>query len=230
MDNSKTKRPRPVLSCWQCRSRKLKCNRQKPCEQCVRAARPNECTFPSEQDRVAATFHTTDAESTPEHDQIDQLPTKRARLITPEENHSARSKIEGGIGVIEDLQLRVRALEDRLSHHASTGNRDATFVQPLSRLSDGLKSLTGLEADGYRFRYRGQHHRATILKLVCCSSVRWPALADIESSVKSSLLYIKLFEILKLAPLSGMLPKCKSHMRRNTIHTVLNRFRISRLL
>ena len=175
MDNSKTKRPRPVLSCWQCRSRKLKCNRQKPCEQCVKAARPSDCTFSTEQDHAATGFHTIDAETTPENDLIDSLSRKRARPVSPEETHGTRSKIENGIGVIEDLQLRVRALEDRLSHQNSTLERggDAPSKTP-SRVGDGLKPLTALDIDGYRFRYRGQHHRATIMKLVCCLNNPWP--------------------------------------------------------
>lgn len=39
----KLKRARPVYSCVQCRSKKLRCDRRMPCEMCTKSGRPNEC-------------------------------------------------------------------------------------------------------------------------------------------------------------------------------------------
>ncbi|RPB17486.1 hypothetical protein P167DRAFT_478686 [Morchella conica CCBAS932] len=39
------KRNRVPLSCAPCRNRKLKCNRSHPCENCIRRADPNSCTY-----------------------------------------------------------------------------------------------------------------------------------------------------------------------------------------
>ena len=42
-----TKRTRIQLSCTQCRHAKLKCDRKKPCSQCVKKGRASICTFPA---------------------------------------------------------------------------------------------------------------------------------------------------------------------------------------
>ncbi|KAL3705533.1 hypothetical protein TMatcc_009205 [Talaromyces marneffei ATCC 18224] len=42
-----TKRHRIQLSCAHCRHAKLKCDREKPCSQCVKRGRSSQCTFPS---------------------------------------------------------------------------------------------------------------------------------------------------------------------------------------
>jgi hypothetical protein len=39
------KRPRPVQSCLICRGKKLKCDRQQPCAQCVRNNRSGQCVY-----------------------------------------------------------------------------------------------------------------------------------------------------------------------------------------
>jgi Fungal Zn(2)-Cys(6) binuclear cluster domain len=41
------KRPRPVLSCSECRQRKLGCDRRVPCNQCVKAKRGHQCVYPN---------------------------------------------------------------------------------------------------------------------------------------------------------------------------------------
>ena len=38
-------RPRPIVSCLSCRSRKLKCDREQPCQQCLRAGRATTCSY-----------------------------------------------------------------------------------------------------------------------------------------------------------------------------------------
>jgi hypothetical protein len=42
-----TKRNRIQLSCTHCRHAKLKCDREKPCSQCVKTGRASLCTFPA---------------------------------------------------------------------------------------------------------------------------------------------------------------------------------------
>jgi Fungal Zn(2)-Cys(6) binuclear cluster domain len=39
------KRPRPVKSCLSCRNRKLKCDREQPCSQCIRSRRGDLCAY-----------------------------------------------------------------------------------------------------------------------------------------------------------------------------------------
>ena len=93
-------------------------------------------------------------------------PRKRQRAEASDEASSSRSRKEGGVGVIEDLQLRVKALEERLSIRATyetASNESAPSMTPAAP-SKYLGSLA--VDDGYRFRYRGQHHRASVLKQV----------------------------------------------------------------
>lgn len=45
-DKRSTKRNRIQLSCTHCRHAKLKCDREKPCSQCVKRDRSSLCTFP----------------------------------------------------------------------------------------------------------------------------------------------------------------------------------------
>ena len=264
MENSKTKRPRPVLSCYQCRDRKLKCNRSKPCEQCVKAARPSECTFSTEQEPLVtkattstvqrspqmarptpvrsadaffatSTTATTHADQNAENSEIESLPRKRSRLASPVEKFERRNKDNNGIGVIEDLQLRVKALEHRLSGQKASleGFNVAKKLNgpALPKPGSKTKPLMTLDVDGYRFRYRGQHHRATILKLVrsiCPNQRRWKA--DIGSLVRLDRLSMKHFVIPKSARLSKMLQECKNRMQRDTIHIALSQCLTSHLL
>lgn len=46
-DKSTTKRNRIQLSCSHCRHAKLKCDRKKPCSQCIKRGKSSLCTFPS---------------------------------------------------------------------------------------------------------------------------------------------------------------------------------------
>src|SRR5579871_3787670 len=39
------KRRRPVKSCLSCRSKKLKCDREQPCSQCIRTNRAEQCDY-----------------------------------------------------------------------------------------------------------------------------------------------------------------------------------------
>ena len=42
---SSLKRPRPVISCLECRRKKLKCSRTLPCQQCLKIGKPDSCSF-----------------------------------------------------------------------------------------------------------------------------------------------------------------------------------------
>jgi len=62
-------RPRPIVSCLSCRSRKLKCDREQPCQQCMRAGRASTCSYatgsgsPPDSSRLSA-----DIRSSPRND------------------------------------------------------------------------------------------------------------------------------------------------------------------
>lgn len=108
-----TKRPRPVISCLECRRKKLKCDRTHPCQQCLKIGRPARCQY--------------QPGSEPEVDQVDSPSaiTKRARThslsnqpgygVSPTMNgFNVGPTPQGKPGVIEDLQERVIRLEKAL--------------------------------------------------------------------------------------------------------------------
>ena len=169
----KPKRPRPVLSCLRCRDKKLKCNREKPCEQCIKTGRPHECFFAIESN--GASPETANGQET-----ITVQTRKRARQDTPPHDPEPRGG-EGGIGVIEDLQLRVKALEEqlRVSKPSASSNDDHGPSSTTAHQS-GSKHLRTLDVDGYRFRFRGQNHRNVIWKQVCLLLPEKPCIADEE--------------------------------------------------
>lgn len=41
-------RPRPTLSCFECRRKKLRCDRSHPCEQCIKSHRALQCSYATE--------------------------------------------------------------------------------------------------------------------------------------------------------------------------------------
>ncbi|KIX98719.1 uncharacterized protein Z520_05180 [Fonsecaea multimorphosa CBS 102226] len=109
------KRPRPVISCLECRRKKLRCSRSHPCQQCVKIGRPGRCVYQAGQE----------PEPNTEYSAILRVPSKRQRLNPP-------AVIDGGEnalapngasyqgpplarhGIIEDLQDRVSRLEQAL--------------------------------------------------------------------------------------------------------------------
>ena len=47
------KRPRPVISCLECRRKKLKCSRTQPCQQCTKSGKVDSCSFQAGQEPAA---------------------------------------------------------------------------------------------------------------------------------------------------------------------------------
>jgi hypothetical protein len=108
-----TKRPRPVISCLECRRKKLKCDRTQPCQQCLKVGRPGRCQY--------------QPGSEPEADATDSgsATAKRHQTRSPSNQHGHEflSRVNGfsveptqqaKTGIIEDLQERVARLEKAL--------------------------------------------------------------------------------------------------------------------
>ncbi|EXJ74196.1 uncharacterized protein A1O5_02490 [Cladophialophora psammophila CBS 110553] len=106
------KRPRPVISCLECRRKKLRCSRSHPCQQCVKIGRPGRCEYQAGQE----------PEPNTDYSATRSVPNKRQRLVPPAtidgpESDLARNGSFGQTtpparqGVIEDLQERVSRLE-----------------------------------------------------------------------------------------------------------------------
>ncbi|OQV07108.1 Fungal Zn2-Cys6 binuclear cluster domain-containing protein isoform 2 [Cladophialophora immunda] len=124
------KRPRPVISCLECRRKKLRCSRSHPCQQCVKIGRPGKCEYQVGQE----------PEPNIEYSAALSAPNKRQRLEPP-------AIIEGGgsdlarnalsdqgpppvsHGIIEDLQDRVSRLERALLAQSTGRNGEPAISQ-----------------------------------------------------------------------------------------------------
>jgi hypothetical protein len=149
----RAKRPRPVLSCIPCRARKLKCNRASPCEQCVKAGRVEECTFTSAQSHLD-TRQPAESLAVP-------VAQPKKRQFQEVDRTDAHIPSTPGLGVIEDLQLRVKLLEDAIST-GSFVDLAARQHAPAAENSDPKVGKT-LEVDGTKIRYHGGFHRKALL-------------------------------------------------------------------
>jgi hypothetical protein len=107
------KRPRPVISCLECRRKKLKCSRTYPCAQCVKIGRPGRCEFQAGQE----------PEANEDWAGPSSAPIKKRRVQSPiltngaspaqDIAHVAKILPPAPVkaGIIEDLQARVARLE-----------------------------------------------------------------------------------------------------------------------
>lgn len=131
---AQAKRPRPVISCLECRRKKLKCSRTHPCQQCVKIGRPGRCEYQTGQE----------PEPNAEYSVPHNAPSKRQRLLPTSLhdadevswNHVATDRQLPPvvrIGIIEDLQERVTRLEQTLLTQSRNPNGASSISQPDSR-------------------------------------------------------------------------------------------------
>jgi hypothetical protein len=107
------KRPRPVLSCMECRRKKLKCDRLLPCNQCSKNGQSRHCCYYSRKPSGQVSDE-SDGETRPKKKRAERtgsVAAPRCDVATPQPQ---RSPIHGGMGVVEDLQARVARLEGML--------------------------------------------------------------------------------------------------------------------
>lgn len=123
LPNHTNKRPRPVISCLECRRKKLKCDRTYPCQQCLKIGHPGRCHYQrgSEPDAIRS-----------------QSPGARSKRPRPNSTHpedlhelaprinevEVEATVNPKAGIIEDLQERVSRLEKAL--FSQEGRKGAT--------------------------------------------------------------------------------------------------------
>lgn len=155
-------RPRPTLSCLTCRRKKLKCDREHPCVQCVKSGRADECNYAS------------NAEFADEEVLLSGLTKKRARS----DDASSLDLPLGLANVVGNLQSRIAELEKRAllggprehSSRASSGASAEPLVHAGSNTQLRPEDRLDVKPDG-RSRYKtgfkpelrahvsGSHHR-----------------------------------------------------------------------
>lgn len=135
------KRPRPVISCLQCRRKKLKCDRTLPCQQCIKAKRADACSFQPGQEPE---LRSADGE--------EEFEEKRRRLSQqqPRNGHANDSPVAPSVSSFERLEQRVAYLENFIGitgspqHRQQQGRAADTplhhWSSATSRLSQNLPS------------------------------------------------------------------------------------------
>ncbi|KAF5006502.1 hypothetical protein FDECE_7123 [Fusarium decemcellulare] len=135
--SSKRRRDKPILSCAFCRGRKLRCNRQSPCNACLRRGKPEECIYStSEQERKDAIDYRPHARGQTARQRITRLES----LLT-----EMRGMAQGPSQTLDKTTFPSEALD-------GTGSSSA----PVDNM--GKLSLTEIHAV-----YTGSSHWATIL-------------------------------------------------------------------
>lgn len=153
------KRPRPVKSCFECRKRKLKCDRLLPCSQCQKSQR--NCHYAAEGDG-ANLSDGSDAET------IERAP-KRASSVANYDSASKsrdRSQQVPAASVLEDHATRLDRLE-RLVLVGSNSSSMKEFGTRLQPISSSKGTIRGITVKGrIRTRFFGQNSTRVLLNLV----------------------------------------------------------------
>jgi hypothetical protein len=119
------KRPRLVLSCLECRRKKLKCDRLLPCNQCTKVGKSANCAYSSGKPFYPRALLSGASESeTAPRKKIDRVKPVAVPLAQGNNRTYAAPIASNGIngkhGVIEDLQHRVERLEGLLLMQAQS--------------------------------------------------------------------------------------------------------------
>lgn len=105
---TRPKRPRPVLSCLECRRKKLKCDRLLPCQQCLKLGQPSTCAYaPGQEPELRS------------DEPASQFTSKRPR------HDLSVEKDEANTDGITSLNDRVRKLEEALRSQQSINSSPA---------------------------------------------------------------------------------------------------------
>lgn len=127
------RRPRPMLSCIECRKKKLKCDRRLPCSQCARAGKIAQCFYQSRNfSQPQPRPHVSDGSESdfgPYRKKVSGV--QQVLPLAPRD--SASNQISAPLigyfekhGVLEELQSRVEKLERILSVHPQSHTHEAS--------------------------------------------------------------------------------------------------------
>ncbi|KAM3067265.1 hypothetical protein ACMFMG_005366 [Clarireedia jacksonii] len=170
---SSRKRPRPVVSCLRCREKKLKCDRTLPCHNCAKSSHSSACTYSDEVNPGSASKRQVTVPVGTQSEKGRGL--SRDVEAAPTTGGTVKPVSSNGVGVVEDLQLRVANLEKLL--HVSiessglnvpkqkNGSDSAAvdLVDDFRQTPSTAPEPYTLVVKGPRSRYHGPNDRITLL-------------------------------------------------------------------
>ncbi|EKG15486.1 hypothetical protein MPH_07298 [Macrophomina phaseolina MS6] len=145
------KRPRPTLSCRECRQRKLRCDRSQPCQQCAKGQREGLCIFDTEQPRREPANQVS-ADPKYRTSAIRNAANQHGHLLP---SRTQAPQVQGGI--IEDLQARVASLEAIIHAERAVPERLQNLVE---------QAIGTLSVKDDRCRYYGNGYRYGLFERV----------------------------------------------------------------
>lgn len=188
------RRRRPQLSCVLCRRRKVKCNRELPCDQCYKLSKGRSCVYndiiPSAEtpDHGALSSNSVDpSRSAPQRSPFESntgLRRSREHNAPPRENilrtqgdarlrdgrpvssHATSILASPGISRTASTQEAVSSSDQPFSQSSSiTVHGDSEVDETLIDSSTDQPSLNFIE-DGWMTEFHGESHWSTVLKMV----------------------------------------------------------------
>ena len=167
------KRPRPVLSCLECRRKKLKCSRTMPCVQCTKTSNASRCAY----NEYPPSAPSSEAAEDVSHSEDHQRKRKLVHSDIPEQQTGTGNPSPGTkttlpsttqLGIIEDLQSRVEKLEHQLKLHTPNLNCIRHFDSDEDYRTKRYKlSSSGIiRLKDSATRYHGQNQKVALLNHV----------------------------------------------------------------
>ncbi|KAL4880339.1 hypothetical protein BJY04DRAFT_219333 [Aspergillus karnatakaensis] len=117
------RRRRPAVSCTLCRRRKIKCNRESPCSNCIKS-KSEPCVYdndapPRPQDlgfrRTAELDRAKPSQMLPPSAAASQVPSYTSRSVPSSAKGSSRTSL-ASVSEVESLKSKIRRLEEQLSN------------------------------------------------------------------------------------------------------------------
>jgi hypothetical protein len=121
------KRPRPVLSCLECRRKKLKCSRTFPCAQCTKTGGASRCSYNEYAQCTPPSEAAHDVSYSEDGGTAGKIVSRRVterheETERPSHGSNMTQTSVAKLGIIEDLQSRVKKLEQELKSHTPNLN------------------------------------------------------------------------------------------------------------
>jgi hypothetical protein len=171
------KRPRPVLSCLDCRRKKLKCSRTMPCVQCTKTGHASRCSYHEYPPSAPSSEAVQDVSCSEEDARARKKVSSKITELQKESpstgsNTTLTSAMK--LGIIEDLQNRVERLEHRLKTNAPNLNRlrDHEPDDDYRGKRHNVSTKGTVRLKDSATRYHGQNQKAALLTHVGIPTLR----------------------------------------------------------
>lgn len=178
------RRRRPPLSCIICRRRKLKCDREMPCGQCIKSKKPDDCVYSAPVREWRAAAKAEGWESPGPANEPNRPPIQNGLHVFDSKSRVTKPPRQPRDDV-QDLRGRVKALENAISRQGA-GSAVRTpdtlgdgFSDSGARLENGVGEGIDLlpehcfRGSNGRTRYVGRSNYALSMSVVSSSTQGW---------------------------------------------------------